>query len=736
MKFHIFIPTYNRPEMCLRLLKQIDEQRGSHSIVVHVLNDASPENYRPVREYLRANFQFHCYESNPKRYGKSLFWKSVNKGFQFAKSSSWDYFMMIGDDCQLTPDFFTRAVAAFKSHPEIICLNLITEPIRAKAKIWTNIEAEEITPEITRNGWIDMAFICQSPFFELLNWSIDSVPASWADVKTRSSGVGMQISKRITRAGYYFHLKTHETLLIHEDHPSVMHPEERIKNPLISKPYQPGQTITASMATIPSRCNVLKKVVNSILPQVDKLNIFLNNYDHVPAWLNHPKIEVERSQDHCDLGDAGKFFWADRVKGYHLTIDDDLIYPPDYVKVMISHVDRHHGKKAISLHGRKYNVLPIATYYRSQFTVCVSCLRSFAGEISAHIVGTGVLAYHTDAVKVSIADFKARNMADIWFSICCHRQNVERLIVEHGEKWVREDESINPKDTIAAWHIRNDGLQTWAVNQEQCIINQTDTDMDTQHQLRPEVARRYFVPTIKPGKYNFKGFGDIDLTTLSIEQADALFERKFPFLKLKPVKTPEWASEQLPAVAQAPSPAVAQAAMPSDIDALRKNTFYINKILQMDWKDLNHIEKLIFHMDQPYFLSKKQALFTIAEINNQMGAFHAKMKVVKTDAERAALIKEITELDDSKRAYWTIIDDWSEPKMITEKPTKPEMTLEEFAERDRKIKAYNNYIWRNEAKTSDAKLPDEKRTFYATEVERRKQELIEMGAPYNRKTRK
>lgn len=50
------------------------------------------------------------------------------------------------------------------------------------------------------------------------------------------------------------------------------------------------------------------------------------------------------------------------------------------------------------------------------------------------------------------------------------------------------------------------------------------------------VAEKYTLTGIEPGKYDFPGYGVLDLRTLTVAQADALAARKFPWLKLIPEK--------------------------------------------------------------------------------------------------------------------------------------------------------------------------------------------------------
>jgi len=76
--------------------------------------------------------------------------------------------------------------------------------------------------------------------------------------------------------------------------------------------------ITASLTTIVERENSLKETVKSLLPQVNKLNVYLHGYVKMPQFLKNPKIEVAFDIEHGDRGDIDKLAWIDEVKGYHL----------------------------------------------------------------------------------------------------------------------------------------------------------------------------------------------------------------------------------------------------------------------------------------------------------------------------------------------------------------------------------------------------------------------------------
>lgn len=190
--------------------------------------------------------------------------------------------------------------------------------------------------------------------------------------------------------------------------------------------------ITASLASIPTREWVLEKVVQRLLPQVDALNVFLNGWDHVPAFLQMDGICVERSQDHEDRGDAGKTWWTGRVRGYHFLCDDDWLYPVDHVEKTIAAIERYNRKAAIGWQGSIINEATFEHYYAGPHSRMVMEANGVVPyDIQVHVMSTGLCAYHTDTIKLSFDDFPIGNMADVWFALQGKKQNVPFICLGH-----------------------------------------------------------------------------------------------------------------------------------------------------------------------------------------------------------------------------------------------------------------------------------------------------------------
>lgn len=137
--------------------------------------------------------------------------------------------------------------------------------------------------------------------------------------------------------------------------------------------------IVATLATYPPRENYLTDVVHSIAPQVDRFNIVLNEFDHVPdACALATNINVIRPEQ--DTKDTGKFLPGVEPDDWLFTVDDDLFYPPDYVKESIRKLEAAGGPGLIGgYHGSIYKRHP---YLRSRF------MRRLLGRNPNYIVGS------------------------------------------------------------------------------------------------------------------------------------------------------------------------------------------------------------------------------------------------------------------------------------------------------------------------------------------------------------
>lgn len=232
----------------------------------------------------------------------------------------------------------------------------------------------------------------------------------------------------------------------------VLTPEQRLEkqkyvNNLKSKYY--GNDVVCGVATIKERRENLKLTVNSIINQVDKLIVYQNGYKEIFDFLKHDKIEVISSMDtKIDMGDAGKFYKLSEVKNsYYLTIDDDLIYPTDYVTNIIKHLNKFNNNVIVSHHGRRMKYRPQSYYL--DILEPYRCLDEIKKVTEVHFGGTGVMCLHTGFINnLSFDYFKSPNMADIWVGKFAEENNVPIMVLPHKKGWITTSLNLNETNTI------------------------------------------------------------------------------------------------------------------------------------------------------------------------------------------------------------------------------------------------------------------------------------------------
>ena len=216
--------------------------------------------------------------------------------------------------------------------------------------------------------------------------------------------------------------------------------------------------VTAQIATIPDRSQLLKITVESLLPQVDQLNVMLNGYKKAPSFLNRPKIThyfLDNSK-----GDAAKFYGLINISGYVFTCDDDLRYPVDYVKTMILKLRQYDNEVILTNHGRIMNPKPVSNSYTDR-QAAFHCLKEETQEAYLSIGGTGAMAWHSDYFFPDINKITIKNMADIWVAKFAHEQGCKILHNPHKEEWIKY---LHPQNTIWDDHFPNPEEQTKLYN--------------------------------------------------------------------------------------------------------------------------------------------------------------------------------------------------------------------------------------------------------------------------------
>ena len=203
------------------------------------------------------------------------------------------------------------------------------------------------------------------------------------------------------------------------------------------KDWPQADKITISMATFPPRQEIVELVIRNLLPQVDRINIYLNDYDTIPQFLQHPKINAVLSKDaDGDLRDNGKFYFLDEIEeGYHIMVDDDINYPENYIATLILKIEQYGRNAIVGSHGVILDN-PVTRFFQNR--TVYNFTKSLDRDCFVNLLGTGTVCYHTSTI--SMQDFSAKHtgMADVYLALLARQQNVPMVCIQRPSGWMSE----------------------------------------------------------------------------------------------------------------------------------------------------------------------------------------------------------------------------------------------------------------------------------------------------------
>ena len=196
MKTRAIITTYDRETAYLELVNDLAPQDCD----IQAWNDGSKYNATPMPQI--------DYRQCAQNHGKKGYWKLWDTILKNQYGTDHDYFIVLPDDARVEPDFIEQAVKMWEAieDRDKICLNLLMDEGRRGKKNWTSEPPKKVFfghQCYYLSQWLDMCMIFTRRFLEVLEYTIKPVPLSrWDRDPKLSSGVGMQMSHRLTNNGF------------------------------------------------------------------------------------------------------------------------------------------------------------------------------------------------------------------------------------------------------------------------------------------------------------------------------------------------------------------------------------------------------------------------------------------------------------------------------------------------------------------------------------------------------
>ena len=236
------------------------------------------------------------------------------------------------------------------------------------------------------------------------------------------------------------------------------------------------EPVTVTLATFPPRLEGLRRTVADILPQLndgDRLCVYLNLYTEPPDFIldavRTGKLEYVIGRD---LGSQGKLWWLGERTGYYLTIDDDILYPRDYVSRLVGGIDKYDRSAWVSYHGAEYHTVASGALAEPDHPrtarECYPYFGTVMRDVPVNTVGNGCGGCYPGSFGLTfdmIATGELHSGDDEDVAIWAQKHGVPLVVLAHRIGWLRANEVVTYE---GAMH-RNQGcisasavkLNTW-----------------------------------------------------------------------------------------------------------------------------------------------------------------------------------------------------------------------------------------------------------------------------------
>lgn len=200
--------------------------------------------------------------------------------------------------------------------------------------------------------------------------------------------------------------------------------------------------IIANMATFPTRKDIVIKVIQSLHKQVDLLNLCLNEFTSIPKeYAKFSKLNpIIPNKDYKDVG---KFIHPIVLDASYILVDDDIIYPPNYV----AHLQYFYEKfKNLNIVVGTHGVIYSDIYNGSFKARKVFSFRQALDKVRVvNQLGTGTVflkGYQLPSLSYMEGSQK---YVDVRFSKYLYENNISLLCVPREANWQKE---ITVEDSI------------------------------------------------------------------------------------------------------------------------------------------------------------------------------------------------------------------------------------------------------------------------------------------------
>jgi hypothetical protein len=232
----------------------------------------------------------------------------------------------------------------------------------------------------------------------------------------------------------------------------------RSKDELMAE-YFEGRRVVAGMATMPTRLGTFPAAFNSIIDQIDHLYLYLDGHTDIPEPANgHPRVTTILADAVPGLHANGKFIALalEQTRCLYLGADDDISYPPTYVRGLRAALAACGGRAVVGYHGAVF-ARPFVSYRHSRK------VRSFDQGLDqptiVDLLGTGTVMFDTAALRFEVRNWTDVNLLDLNLAVEAAKAGLPLVCLPRARGYICPLAADQP-DSIYMGLKRDDTRQT------------------------------------------------------------------------------------------------------------------------------------------------------------------------------------------------------------------------------------------------------------------------------------
>lgn len=213
MKILTLITTYNRPELCTRLVEELvmqitttlhDSEKPEVRHGFLFVDDGNNHDYitKLIKYCRRYAISADCITMALNN-GKEGYWSTMNQAFKYMSIMGWSVLVQLPDDVIPVPDFYTGALDHLAKANTLLGGKILINLYKCHRFSEWGALAPAPLPDTTLDitAWMDMCYIANRGVIIDLDYTVQQVFRNWSTSPEMGSGVGAQLSRRLRAMG-------------------------------------------------------------------------------------------------------------------------------------------------------------------------------------------------------------------------------------------------------------------------------------------------------------------------------------------------------------------------------------------------------------------------------------------------------------------------------------------------------------------------------------------------------